>query len=492
MPLGSFRLNSLARYIAAIPPAPGAEDTSSKYIQYIGTAEITNIQSKFGGTSFRFPASGDCIRIWPYEEFDFEGDFTVEGWFWLPTDTNWQVLWASGYGGNDLYQNWNGGLIGYVNYEDYRIRSNSGLTTEAWNHIAVVRSGTTVTQYHNGTSVGTTTVTLNLDVTEWTIGGPHTGSGDGNQRFRGYIDEFRMSNVARYTSNFTAPSAAFTWDSDTVLLLNADSFNTSKAASDNNNSRQAINLSEPTTSTVTLSSTQKKFGNSSLYFPGTTANSFVGSIYRNNKTFLPVELIKWWNDPGWTLEYWFYTTDMDSLTPSSTTVGGGLVRQGWNNADPGGQWWGFGPKRDGEVRFTAFAGPHRNFVTTGAGITVNTWHHVAFVFNYNTSVSNSTVTIYVNGVNKFSQTVGSDGPYIAGDDSTNDIIGFAMGTNGTVSGDNFQGYIDELRVSKVARYTANFTPATTAFVNDADTVLLLHGEGTVGQRIIRDDNSRIA
>lgn len=38
--------------------------------------------------------------------------------------------------------------------------------------------------------------------------------------------------------------------------------------------------------------------------------------------------------------------------------------------------------------------------------------------------------------------------------------------------------IDEVRVSKVVRYTSNFTPSTSAFVNDSDTVALFHMENT--------------
>jgi hypothetical protein len=365
----------------------------------------------------------------------------------------------------------------------------TSVSLDNWHHLALTWNNTTgVTKmFVNGTmfSVFDRGDPAKISTEYLRIGGT-TG-----QNYDGFIDNIRISNAIRYTANFTPPTTSFTWDSDTSLLLNADSFNNSRASGDDNGGRQALNFSEPVTSTVTVSTTQKKFGNSSLYFPGTSSSSMIGSIYRLNNTALPVELIKWYNDPGWTLEYWFYTTDMDSLTPNDTTVGGGLVGQRWDNVDPGGQWWGFGPRRDGELRFTAFTGPNKNFVTTGAGITANTWHHVAFVFDYNTSISDSTITIYVNGVSKFTQTVGSDGPYIAGDDNTNEIIGFVIGYNGTASGENFKGYVDEVRVSKTARYTAGFTPSTTAFVNDADTVLLLHGEGEVGKRIVRDDNSRI-
>ena len=41
-----------------------------------------------------------------------------------------------------------------------------------------------------------------------------------------------------------------------------------------------------------------------------------------------------------------------------------------------------------------------------------------------------------------------------------------------------QGYFDEIRFSKVCRYTSNFTPSTTAFASDSDTVLLIHSDFT--------------
>jgi hypothetical protein len=34
--------------------------------------------------------------------------------------------------------------------------------------------------------------------------------------------------------------------------------------------------------------------------------------------------------------------------------------------------------------------------------------------------------------------------------------------------------MDEIRVSNIARYTGNFTPSTTAFSAEANTVLLIH------------------
>ena len=46
----------------------------------------------------------------------------------------------------------------------------------------------------------------------------------------------------------------------------------------------------------------------------------------------------------------------------------------------------------------------------------------------------------------------------------------------SATGQNFTGYVDEVRISNVARY-GSFTPSTTAFKDDKDTRALLHMDG---------------
>jgi hypothetical protein len=82
------------------------------------------------------------------------------------------------------------------------------------------RQGTTHRIYKNGTLEDTATTGNKQDNGPFSIG--ENGFGD----FNGYIDEFRLSDTARYGgSSFTEPTGAFVPDSNTTFLLHMDGAN---------------------------------------------------------------------------------------------------------------------------------------------------------------------------------------------------------------------------------------------------------------------------
>lgn len=105
-----------------------------------------------------------------------------------------------------------------------------------------------------------------------------------------------------------------------------------------------------------------------------------------------------------------------------------------------------------------FGSPNRT-ITSGTNIALNTPFHVAF-----TADNAGNATLFVNGIN-----VGTRNDYPNYLMTTNNYIG-----NVPSGVQMFPGLIDEFRISNIVRYTGNFTPSTVAFVNDANTKVLLH------------------
>ena len=78
-------------------------------------------------------------------------------------------------------------------------------TTGTWTHIAITRSGTTARMFYDGTQVASATTAHDFVDAAFYI-----GQDGGSNAFIGYIDDLRITKgYARYTANFTPPTAAF-------------------------------------------------------------------------------------------------------------------------------------------------------------------------------------------------------------------------------------------------------------------------------------------
>lgn len=65
-----------------------------------------------------------------------------------------------------------------------------------------------------------------------------------------------------------------------------------------------------------------------------------------------------------------------------------------------------------------------------------------------------------------------------------------IGTWGSLASiTSYIGYVDEFRFSSVARYFTTFTPATEPFLDDPDTLALLHMDGENDTQVWTDDNT---
>jgi alpha-tubulin suppressor-like RCC1 family protein len=184
------------------------------------TTEVTNsnIYSTF------FNGNGDYLAINYASGSTIAGDFTWETWAYdTGATTNGTLLgWRSGSAG------WSGFIIQRNNSANVIASINNGTTitqtsgtylSNVWNHVALVRSGTTVTLYVNGTNVGTGTVSgsFNPTASYWIGSDPYNNVSA--VQLQGYISNQRFVNgTPVYTSNFTPGTTPLTLITNTGLL----------------------------------------------------------------------------------------------------------------------------------------------------------------------------------------------------------------------------------------------------------------------------------
>ena len=374
-----------------------------------------------GGSAY-FDGSGDYLTAASNTAFDVgTGDFTVEFW------ANWSSV-SSTSPGNVCHCVNNGTLGIYVTDSALQIaRYNTGgdltatvtQTTGSWDHYAFTRQSGTGRIFKNGVLLASGTISTNYGQNGFQIG---TGV---SSAVNGYISNFRfVKGTAVYTAAFTPPTAPVTAITNTSLLLNA----TNAAIFDN-----SMKNDLETGANAQISTSVKKFGTGSMYFPNNGSCDFCA---------LPQSPI--YAMPGdFTVEFWLYPTLVDANDHCiyDTRASGSDSGAVFFLADTG--------------KIRIFAHGNIRYTSTSA-VSANTWSHIAIVRQ------NGTISSYINGTkdattSSFSSALTANSTvYVARrmDDANTNGVG------------TYRGYIDEMRVTPgIARYTANFTPPTAAFPN---------------------------
>lgn len=187
-----------------------------KTVTAYGNAKISTAQSKFGGASAYFDGSGDYLALGDSPAWSFgTGDFAVETF----------VRFASVAGIQCLITNYAGAALGW----SFQYRTDAGglrfghgdtvIIDAPWTpesgvlyHVAVARSGETLSVFVDGTLLRSVTDRTNFadSSAQLRIGSLYYAGHGTIQPLNGYIDDLRITKgVARYTANFTPPAARF-------------------------------------------------------------------------------------------------------------------------------------------------------------------------------------------------------------------------------------------------------------------------------------------
>ena len=180
-----------------------------------GNAALSTDQAKFGASSLELDGTDDFVDSTSNINLS-STDFTIDVWIRPNSVTGYKGIWQSGTStteqsyllGNQVYWTVNPSTI---------ITTSVTVNANEWTMLSYEREGNTHRIYKNGTLEDTATTANKPDNGIFSIG--KNGFGD----FNGYIDEFRVSDIARYGgSSFTEPTSAFSVDSDTIALLHFD------------------------------------------------------------------------------------------------------------------------------------------------------------------------------------------------------------------------------------------------------------------------------
>ena len=185
--------------------------TSKNDLETVGTTAISTAQSKWGGGSMYFDGNGDYLKAPTSNLVVLRGDWTLECWVYLNTVAAAQMFFDTRAVATDagyaFYMTGSSKLALYTNNTSILVSTNS-ISASVWTHVAMSRQSNTIRAFINGNLDPTTasySAVLNC------IGSILVGSeASGSSQLSGYMQDLRITNgVARYTTNFTAPTSAF-------------------------------------------------------------------------------------------------------------------------------------------------------------------------------------------------------------------------------------------------------------------------------------------
>ena len=393
------------------------------------------------GWSNYFDGSGDYLNK-TSGTITLSGDFTLEYWMYPTSVGSYPTT----------YSTFNAIAVASAMYAQFALNgttftfscgngSSDGAigsytaTLNQWQHHAIVRSGTTVTAYVNGVSVGTRTSSVAFNLTSLGIGA-YTGAQAGNYPFFGYISNFRVVNgTAVYTSNFAVPTTPLTAISGTSLLTcqsNRFVDNSANAFALTVNGNVSVQPFSPFNPTAAYSAATV---GGSGYFDG--SGDYLDAGAQTAFAF---------GTGSWTVEAWVYVTSLSSEillfdTRSSVSTAGVGCRIG----------------TDGTLSYSGSA----NNPLTSTAIKTNEWNHIAW------SYDGTTLSGYINGVRGGTATPSFN------ISQNNGIVGRV----GFTAASYMSGYISSLRVVKgSAVYSGtSFSVPTAPLTAISGTSLLLSG-----------------
>jgi hypothetical protein len=395
-----------------IAKATSTTAETGQTITYVDDADCTVAQSKFGGKSLALDGTGDYVTLPHSADWDFAaGDFTIDCWGYLTADANASTI--------------------------------CGQSDDAFAKMAfsfnVFKAGSNVSIYFSYTTDGSTIVSKSVTWSTGVITNAwyHFAVVRSGNNLYFFVDGTQvgatqdMTGVTIYNSDQVLSvgrlygSDSYAWDGY------LDELRISKGIA-----RWTANFTVPAYpyGQVAVSTAQKEFGTASAYFDG-------------SGSYLTLA-----DSADWSFGTGAFT--IDAWVRFNTVGNAVFVGQTDSVADDDWRFFYF----SNELRFGSFDPSAIIDFRCAWTPVVDTWYHLAVV-RVDSGNASTSWRLFINGV---AQTITlSGGAWNASIPDLGAVL--TVGAYGTTTYFH-NGYIDELRISKgVARWTANFTPPTSAY-----------------------------
>ena len=425
----TFKDNSVNAYV--LTPTGDARPAYANPFGFTTTTNLPFSPSLNVGSAY-FDGTGDWLTVPHSPAIDFNGDWTFECWV-NPQSGNEMGLLSKRAGtanyapmmicvkSNFLY------FIGSTTGAAWSV--NSGLVngtapipSGAWTHIAVVKSGTTITAFVNG-KIDQTYTGISSLMTNTTAASIGAGGADGSTPLTGHISNLRfIRGQALYTQAFAVPVAPPAVNKNTLLQVDMDKAPILDATAN----RQFETVGDA------------KIASESAYNGLYYSNYFDGT---GDYLSIPTNAGFTFGTGDFTVECWVYPTATGGRIMYFGTSTSPCLYMNSSNAFQ----YSIGNTSTGSGTFLA---------TSSQTVPLNTWTHVAV------SRSSAYTRLFINGVQS-----------AQGSDTNN--WGSSTIRIGDDSAFNLTGFISNLRVVKgVGLYTAAFTPSTIPLTAVTNTQLL--------------------
>lgn len=380
-----------------------------------------------------FDGTGDFLTVSGTDQLSLNADFTVACWIYLTSaPADYQMIISNVSVANNAYIAIRASYIEVLGMSSVLQVSKNVLVENKWFYLAVTRSGSTVTVWLNGKSIGsgTRTGTFALGSSTFNTYIGRWGGGATQYNFPGYIANLMViKGTSIYNSTFAVPS---TKPSTSVSGTSLIACSGATFADGSNN-----NLTISANGQTAVSSSIAPLIPASIKYNGTNQYQNVPAGWQTSD---PNRL------PGnFTIEL-FVRFHSVSITQYIFTYNGGNDPNLRSNGTGSFLWGGF-------------AGLN---LSAGSSFQIDTWYHLAL------TRSGTTVRSFKDGVLVASGTSSSvvENPNSTGINiaSLSPTVGFA-----------FAGYISNFRIIKgECLYTSDFTRPSATLPNTANTSTLIN------------------